>query len=481
MAEVKNKPIYKTKEDGTPDFQSIDLDVKYDGSAIVLPNDPAGEMPIPEAIKQLKRIDAAQNMEYEVHEVVPVHFYDGLVALASVLKEKYGYAGTTSGTVNTFFGKMKVPPRLIHVKTGPNPTDFIQVPFGGFNFPGVEGTIETKYEHHRGLPCLVIEGTIKMKEKKIVMDIVTAVQEFAKHNSIYRGRAIVLERDEGNGVNFNEPLQFFSTDMGTEIPIFDEEIERLLKVAVEAPIANSERCRREKIPLKRGILLEGPPGTGKSLTAKQVGQIATDNNWTFINVTAATALTYALQFAKMYQPCVVFAEDIDRLTDDRNEGANDLLNKIDGVVGKEAEIMTILTTNYAEKIEQAMLRPGRLDAVISLRAPKADAVERLIRAYAGTFLTADVDISEACTMLAGNIPASIREVVERSKLAAIVDGKTKITPQELKDYATSMQNHLELLANAKSGKKAPSIDDLLTEKVREVVNGAFIKVGYNMT
>lgn len=466
---TKAKMKVKYLEDGSPDFQSIDLEIKHQGEAIILPSEPAGDMPIPEAIRQLERYEKAQNMVYDVNEVIPVHFYDGLVALANVLKDKYGYAGTTSGTVNTMFGKMKVPPKLIHVKTGPNPNDFVQVPFGGFNFPGVEGTIETKYRLYRGVPSLAIEGQVKMKEKKIVMEVVTAVQEFAKVNSIYKGRAIILERDESGGINFNEPLQFFNTDMGTEVPIFDDEIERQLAVAVLSPIRNTERCRKERIPLKRGVLLEGPPGTGKSLTAKMTGGVATENNWTFISVTAATALPYALRFAKMYQPCVVFAEDIDRLAGDRNEGANDLLNDIDGVVGKGDEIITILTTNYADKIERAMLRPGRLDAVVSLRPPKAAAVERLIRAYAGRYLSDDVDVSPACESVAGQIPAVIREVVERAKLAAIVDGNEVISVPDLIASADGMKTHLEIYEGAKSGARSPTLDDLLAPLVEKSV------------
>jgi transitional endoplasmic reticulum ATPase len=58
------------------------------------------------------------------------------------------------------------------------------------------------------------------------------------------------------------------------------------------------------------------------------------------------------------------------------------LNEIDGVESKGKELITILTSNHAENINQAMLRPGRLDAVLSIQAPDAFAAEKLIRLYA---------------------------------------------------------------------------------------------------
>jgi transitional endoplasmic reticulum ATPase len=78
--------------------------------------------------------------------------------------------------------------------------------------------------------------------------------------------------------------------------------------------------------------------------------------------------------------------------------------------------MVVLTTNHLDVINPAMLRPGRLDAVIEVTAPDQAAVERLIRVYAREMLTEDVDVSHVAQQLAGQIPAVVREVVERSKL-----------------------------------------------------------------
>jgi transitional endoplasmic reticulum ATPase len=460
---VKKSPLKEAFQEY--DWAARDTEIHREGSRIVLPKDPV-DMTYESGIAILERAAAAENMIYAINEAVPVHFFDGIVALYEVMKKKYGYVGTSPK--QTWFGP--IPPKLMHVKVGPRPQDFVQVPYGQFKLPNVEGVIETKYAVQRGIPVLMIMGEVKSKEKKIVMELVNETVAHAKANSIYKGRAVVLERDEGGGVDLSSPLEYFDPYLGKEIPIFNKETELLIETAVLAPISNSEECRKHGVPLKRGVLLEGPYGTGKSLTARQAARVAGQHGWTFLNVTSAKALPYALRFAKIYQPCVIFAEDIDRLTASRNEGANDLINMIDGVVGKSDEIITVLTTNFVQLIDKAMLRPGRLDAVISLRAPDEEAVQRLIRSYVGDLMDKDVDVTPASVKLSGNIPATIREVCERAKLAMITRGGNSINTNDLLVSAVSMDNHLKILNDAKEGQAEPTINDTLKDLIVQTLN-----------
>jgi len=174
-----------------------------------------------------------------------------------------------------------------------------------------------------------------------------------------------------------------------------------------------------------------------------------------------------LEFANYFAPAVVFAEDIDRIAEERDEDCNDLINTIDGVVSKNSELMTILTTNHVEKLSQVILRPGRLDAVISLRAPTQDAVEKLIRYYAGKLLSVDVSVTEAAKELSGQIPASIRECVERAKLGMIARKDTKLNDGDLTVAAQTMKNHLALLNKDKN--VGFSAADMLAKGLQDVV------------
>lgn len=220
-----------------------------------------------------------------------------------------------------------------------------------------------------------------------------------------------------------------------------------MQSALWAPIVHTEACRQHQIPLKRGVLLEGTYGTGKTLLARRTAQVCVKHGWTFIMLDDVRALREALVFARRYEPAVVFAEDVDRLVGDRDQAANDLLNTIDGVLSKDSSIITVLTTNHVEKINKAMLRPGRLDAVISIKPPKADAVIALIRMYGRDLLAQGETLVEAGKVLAGNIPATIREVVERAKLSMIFHGRAAITQEDILTASYGMADHMALLAD----------------------------------
>ena len=178
-----------------------------------------------------------------------------------------------------------------------------------------------------------------------------------------------------------------------------------------------------------------------------------ENEWTFIYLKDTEDLAQAIEFARMYQPAMIFAEDIDKVMEENEDDENrevkvhKILNTIDGVDTKNAEIIVVLTTNFKDNIPQAMLRPGRLDAVISVRPPDAAAVQKLIRLFGRSLIRDNEDLSAVGEHLQGQIPAIIREVVERSKLMALYKNGTceHLTGEHLLASAKGMLSHLELL------------------------------------
>lgn len=464
------------KEEKKINWNKVDLSIERSGTKIILPSDP-GHMSIDDGIDTLQKIKASEEAEYNINEEIPGHFYDGLVAFSRALKEKYGFvqAVPTPG----FFGSK--PPQMINVYTGTGSDDYLPVPFGQFKIPGVEGVIRTGATDKNGVPILVVSGTIKKKHSHIVHDIVTLAKWFSKNESIYRSRAVVLARDEeSDDLDFSSQLPFFDPHAGNEVAIFTKDVEDLINVSIVTPIRKTSECIRAGVPIRRGILLEGPYGTGKTLTARMTARACIESGWTFVHCTSASAFRYALQFARNYQPAVVFAEDIDHLVKDRGDKANDLINEIDGVVGKTDQIMVVFTTNFAEKIDKALLRPGRLDTVISLRPPKADAVERLLRHYSGGTIADTEDLAEISERIAetGAIPASIREIVERSKLAMIHHSRDRVTAYDLGIMLDGMKNHNDLIARATEGKDyipdfersmATLIDKTVEKTVRKIL------------
>jgi hypothetical protein len=388
-----------------------------------------GPMLLPEglsderAIEVLQRKIAYESQKFEVDaEFTDTFIWEAAFAFSKVLERDYGWAGARTKVVETFFGPLRIPPRMIGVKTGPN--ENVQIPWGQFTIPGINGYLESSsVQHVRGGPhYFKITGEVKRRDEKKVNDLINAVRKYVQQHSIYRNRAFRLRLTDDSG----EHLQFPDINFETLEPKLEAELvlphdtDRLVRVNLFTPIERTDEVRKHGVPLKRGVLLAGQYGTGKTMIANVTGVKALRNGWTYIVCDKPWELADIIRVARRYQPCVVFCEDIDRIVqDERNIGVDEILNVIDGVESKGTEIMVVLTTNDIDAINPALLRPGRLDAIALVGPPDADAAERLARMYSRGLILPDSSLERSKAMMAGKIPAVIREIVERSKLAAV--------------------------------------------------------------
>lgn len=397
--------------------------VKREGSEILLPN----QMSIDDGIMWLQRKKEEEEKEVAITEIVEAFPLDGAYALLKAMSQKYGFVDLIP--TPSFFGPR--PPAMVGIEVAAGKT--VQIPWGRMQIPGVAGFIETGFHIQDGQVHFLIAGRLKRKHQGVIAELARRTRELVRTESIYRGTAIKATFPDLSDENFDPvrhaPKFLKPEEANEEELVFSEEVGRAIQHSVFTPIEKTEQCRKYSIPLKRGILLEGPYGTGKTLTAFVTAKKAVRNGWTFIYLDNTKSLDRAIQFAKLYGPAVIFAEDLDSVLSgsNRTDGMNAILNTIDGVDTKKQEVMVVLTTNHVEKINPAMLRPGRLDAVISVRPPDKEAVQRLLRLYGRGLIPKEEDLSSVGKKLEGLIPALIREVVERSKLSAInrlADGET---------------------------------------------------------
>ena len=446
-------------------FSNIETSVEYSGKKIVLPADPRN-MTLAEAREWLIRLEQADEETINVHEVIDAHPWDGCVAFMQAMKETYGWASPTP-TGPWWRRNM---PTMVSIETGVGETSTIF--WGGFKLPGIEGHLVTGTEEKRGQVRFCIEGAVKRKHVEMIHALAELTRQIVRERSIYKGHAIKLSLNGGE-INLMEPPTFLNLKKVKEHElVFSEDLTDQVQTNLWTPIEQTEWCREHDVPLKRGVLLEGPYGTGKTLAATVTAKKCVENGWTFITVDRVSALESALQFAVNYQPCVVSAEDIDReMAGERTVEMDDILNKIDGIISKGSEIMVVLTSNKAHEINQAMMRPGRLDAVLHIGPPDAEAVQKLLRVYGRRLIKPDEDLSGSGTALAGRIPAVIREVVERSKLYAIGRAPGKeffLTDSDIVRSARGMAHHLALLDGKREPEKSPAqrLGDAFGEMVK---------------
>lgn len=420
------------------DWTSIDTSIKHEGKEIILPNEP-GPMDYDDAINTIARIRDQENQEFDVKELIGGAPWDCAVAVYRAMQELYGVV--LSESIQTFFGPIR--PDFLTVHTGHRDEDRVQVPIGQVSLPGVSKPIMIELNRLG----VVIGGVVRKRDRAVLVRIANKAREMLRTQSVYKTKSVRFGVDEGGNLQLNVQPEFIDlTSVKEADMIHNPETEALIKTSIFSPLKNTAACRKHRIPLKRGVLLSGRYGTGKSLTARVTAKVANDNGWTFIMLDRSQGLKAAIEFAKNYQPCVIFAEDIDRAADRAKESVNDLVNMLDGLITKDMEMMVVLTTNHLESIDQALLRPGRFDAVISILPPDGPTAERIIRMYARDLLAADADLSPVHPLIDGNIPAMLREVVERAKLSMLGEDREQLSVDDLYVSALGMKHHMELLA-----------------------------------
>lgn len=446
-------PKAKKAEVAENPFQ--DVQVERSGRMITLPNVPR-DMEITEAIDALRAIQADEEAETSINHEIECFPLDGLVNFNRACLEEFGIAigAPTPG----FWGP--TPPTMMTVPTGYNTK--VQVPWGSIQFPQLKDSLLQTIVPGKGnvKPKFIIGGTILKKYAKQVQNIFARTEKNLREKSIYKGKAIkvsfawVREGRDFHPTN-DAPTFLDVSNARKDNLVFGKEVADLIQTGLFSAIEKTEAFRKFGIPLKRGVLLTGPYGCGKTLTAYTTAKICEDNGWTFMYVSDVRDLPIALKYAKLYGPCVIFAEDVDvAATGPRNSELNELLNTIDGADYKDAEIITILTTNHAENINQAFLRPGRIDTVVPVEPPDREATLRLIQKYGGDLLSPGTDLNPAADFLAGQIPATIRECVERSKISALTRTSNitgQVTSEDLIIAMKGMEPHMRLLNGAKKG------------------------------
>ena len=219
-----------------------------------------------------------------------------------------------------------------------------------------------------------------------------------------------------------------------------EETKQELKEAVEWPLKYPDVFERLQTKPPKGILLFGPPGTGKTLLAKAV---ANESECNFIAVKGPELLSKwvgesekgvreIFRKARQASPSIIFFDEIDALVPKRGtyQGSShvtesvvsQILTELDGM--EELKNVTILAaTNRPDMLDDALLRPGRLERHIYVPAPDEDSRKKIFEVYmggeTGSILAKDVDMDLLVKQSEGYVGADIESVVREAKMAAM--------------------------------------------------------------
>jgi transitional endoplasmic reticulum ATPase len=427
----------------------------HDGPKIILPMG----MTYDKAFKILERLRQEAETPTTFERTFKYRPDDGAHATYWCMKARWGMA--LGKPLETFFGTIPAETRTINIAFGKT----MQVPWGRMEIPtlpGLQVHIASINDDELGpLFRLVAMGPRKFKDE--MHGLFNDIQEYLQSSSIYRGKALIGA----------EKMEFMNVDIDRSKIVFSDEVEDMLDGTVWAPIRYSEAMRRESIPLKRALLLWGPYGTGKSSAGLLTAQVAAANGWTFLSAKPGRdKIEDVLRTARLYEPAVVFVEDIDNQSNDADSGVvTRLLDAFDGITAKGGELMIVLTTNHLDRIHKGMLRPGRLDAIVEIAGLDRGGVERLIKAVVPQGKLSDTcDYDAIFAEMDGFLPAFVRETINRAVSFAVArlhgEGNYVIDTPDLIHAARSLHPQLAALNEAGEGITRPSLDAALSLAVK---------------
>ncbi|WP_433274322.1 AAA family ATPase [Actinosynnema sp. CS-041913] len=221
---------------------------------------------------------------------------------------------------------------------------------------------------------------------------------------------------------------------------------------------HSERLLAAGRHLKRGLLLHGPPGTGKTHTVRYLMSRMTGCTVILLTGPAMRLIGQAAALARRLQPSMLVVEDVDLVAMDRGYspgGANPLLfallEAMDGV-GADADVTFVLTTNRVEELERALAdRPGRVDLAVEIPRPDAEGRRRLLRLY-GRDVDLRADLDPVVEATEGVTASFIKELLRRAVLDAVrADEGSPVIGDELVGLAREMTDERESLTSVLLG------------------------------
>ena len=261
----------------------------------------------------------------------------------------------------------------------------------------------------------------------------------------------------------------------------EDEAKENLKEIVDY-LHNPDKYKEVGAAMPKGILLVGPPGTGKTMLAKAV---AGEANVPFFSMSGsefvemfvgmgAAKVRDLFKQAKEKAPCIVFIDEIDAIgkkregqvggNDEREQTLNQLLTEMDGFE-ENSGVILLAATNRPESLDSALTRPGRFDRRVPVELPDLQGREEILKVHAKKIKIApDVDFSKIARMASGASGAELANIVNEAALRAVRDGRKSVTEADLEES-------IEVVIAGYQKKNA-----ILTDKEKEIV--AYHEIGH---
>jgi hypothetical protein len=299
-------------------------------------------------------------------------------------------------------------------------------------------------EDARGRYVVMVRGPERHQEPMLVVEVAglptgTAQQvlhelaELRLRHNVYRGQIVELVPGGPGGLAVRFPT--LAPTARDDVVLPAETFRRVERHTLDI-VAHREALLAAGQHLKRGLLLFGPPGTGKTHTTRYLVQHLDGATVLMLSGQSLHAIGAVTQMARDLQPAVIVLEDVDLVAEDRGFGPGPnpvlftLLDAMDGAAA-DADLLFLLTTNRADLLEPALAaRPGRVDVAVEIPLPDAGGRRRLLDVYTRDVPLAlnESDREEVVARTEGVTASFIKELVRRSVLESLTEGREVGSP-----------------------------------------------------
>jgi len=291
--------------------------------------------------------------------------------------------------------------------------------------------------------------TTRRQHEQLARELIELARNCDRRTAAPRGRRASVKEGEDSGADASDWIVRDKPTIGFDDIAGLDDVKEEIRLKMIYPLSHPELAQRYGIRPGGGVLLYGPPGTGKTMMAKA---IAHEIDATFFVISPAHVLSKwvgeaeqnirkLFDAAKAESMSVIFIDEVEALVPKRQTDSSSVMQRVVPQILQELEgfdrkdsrcLLFVGATNKPWMLDEAMMRPGRLDAHIYLPLPDAPARYKMLEMYlAKRPLADDVDLGRLCDKLEGYSGADIKNIADRAAARPFMDAVGGAQPRAI--------------------------------------------------